>query len=120
MSAQYRKYYANNGVVAYGKADVLCDHLFLWATPNGPDSFDSLKNLLQEWTKATHAPGTPARRSILFCQLFDPKSLTAALDRLCSSTVLGLCWGRFACWRKSRSLAEPSTPRSQRVMVQRL
>ena len=53
MSALYRKYYASNGIVAYGHAAGVCDHLFLWAALSGPDGFDTLFDLVTEWKKAT-------------------------------------------------------------------
>ena len=42
--------------------------------------------------------GGPARRSILFCQVFDSTSLGAALDQLVASPVLAACWGRLTYW----------------------
>src|SRR5882724_3154822 len=94
MSAQYRKIYANGDFVAYARADGTSDHLFLWKAASAPDAFNGLADLLTAWSAA--------ERTVLFCQRFDPATLTATLDRLAASPTLPGCWGKLAYWRESR------------------
>ncbi|MGJ4911285.1 hypothetical protein [Bradyrhizobium sp. HKCCYLS2033] len=97
MSSQYQKCYAKNGIFAYARNGAPRHHLFIFASAaNPPDTYASLAPMLAAWSGAS---GRPAQRSILFCQLFDPATITTALDLLVTSGAVGQCWGKLVYWR---------------------
>src|ERR1700722_13501976 len=90
MSVQYQKIYAKNNFVAYGRADGVVDHLFIWESSSGPSSFSSLAEMLRVWTAG--------RRTLLFCPEFDPTTVVGALDSLAASPGLPSLYGKFWYW----------------------
>src|ERR1700722_16832513 len=105
MSNPYRKCYADKGVVAYCRAAGPVDHLFVFASgPGSPDTFDTVAALFAAWGLSG---GTPVRRTVLFCQAFDPSTLAAALSSLVDAGTIGRCWGKLVYWREPIFAAGP-------------
>lgn len=91
----YRRVHTSKGVVAYAPENgTSVDHLFLFAAADPmaePPSFGNLSTLVTRWNQAA---GTPASRTLFFCQHFDLSSLSTVLDVM----NVTLEWGKMAYW----------------------
>ena len=119
----YRKYYADNGVVAYAPQGDVSDLLFVFgsADPQAEKDVLELPVLVSRWNGVTAKKAATKRtnsvrpRSLYFCQKFGLKTLKAPMDRLCNFGV-GTWWGKLVYWRsevfegKSPDIAFPQGP----------
>jgi hypothetical protein len=97
MPSPYERYYADHGLIAYGRSGDPKDHLFVFAgLPSAPASYPSLAPLLAAWSSAA---GNPKQRTLLFCQDFDPTKLPELLNQLATAGTFSQFWGKFVYWR---------------------
>src|ERR1035441_5217849 len=95
----YKRYYAKNGIVAWGVAAGPLDHLFVWKGAEPAVAPAPLDALVTNWNAADLMDGRVRARSVYFCQSFDAATIGTVLDPFLGTPDADSTWGRLAYWR---------------------